>query len=117
MTRRLTTCALVLFGVGGVPQSISVSAAPVPKRYSIVAGAAHTCQLVVAFPGPAVPPTSGVGCWGANADGQLGDGTLIERHQPVKVKGLPSPTAGVTGRRCSHLRHHLWRQRVLLGPK
>ncbi len=96
MTRRVAACGLVLLTVCAIPQSTSVSAAPVQKRYAIVGGAAHTCQLVVAFPGPAITPSSSLACWGANADGQLGDGTFIERHQPVKVKGLPSPAASVT---------------------
>jgi alpha-tubulin suppressor-like RCC1 family protein len=39
-------------------------------------------------------------CWGYNADGQLGDGTTLDRHLPVEVPGLlVSPTFVPTGGR------------------
>jgi hypothetical protein len=41
---------------------------------------AHTC---VERPG-------GLYCWGLNADGALGDGTVMERNRPVAVEGLPA---------------------------
>jgi alpha-tubulin suppressor-like RCC1 family protein len=47
---------------------------------AIAAGSAHTCALAVlpAYNSPAW-------CWGANADGQLGDGTTTNRATPVAV--------------------------------
>jgi len=46
-------------------------------------GDSHTC---------AVMEEGTVNCWGANANGQLGDGTTVARALPVSVSGL---TAGV----------------------
>jgi alpha-tubulin suppressor-like RCC1 family protein len=43
----------------------------------VVVGSRHTCGLLSKGP---------VWCWGANANGQLGDGSIRDRVQPVKVK-------------------------------
>lgn len=48
---------------------------------SLVAGNDHTCVLLSA---------GGVKCWGANESGQLGDGSRINRLEPVDVVGLPN---------------------------
>src|SRR5206468_339497 len=47
----------------------------------IEAGWHHTCALTTA---------GGVNCWGNNHDGQLGDGTEIDKVAPVGVVGLMS---------------------------
>jgi alpha-tubulin suppressor-like RCC1 family protein len=47
----------------------------------------HTC---------AVADDGKVWCWGGNADGELGDGTTVDRVHPVLVRGLPSPAVSAS---------------------
>ena len=55
---------------------------------AISAGAYHSC---------AVTNTSAVKCWGDNAKGELGDGTLIDRLTPTPASGLSSGSFAFLG--------------------
>lgn len=59
---------------------------PVPVA-ALAAGNAHTCALSLA---------GAVFCWGANAAGQLGDGTTTARVVPTAATGLNVAVAGIT---------------------
>jgi len=60
---------------------------------AIATGGYHSCALT---------STGGVKCWGNNHDGQLGDGTYLNRFRPGGVSGLGSGvTAIATGDRHS----------------
>ncbi|CAM3714312.1 IPTL-CTERM sorting domain-containing protein [Paracidovorax anthurii] len=57
---------------------------------AIAAGNAHTCALTTA---------GAVRCWGANSNGQAGDGTIsIQRNTPTAVSGLGSGVAAISAR-------------------
>jgi len=53
---------------------------------AIATGYAHSCALTTA---------GAVQCWGANAYGQLGDGTATQRLTPVAVTGLSSAVIAI----------------------
>jgi alpha-tubulin suppressor-like RCC1 family protein len=55
--------------------------APLMDVAQIASGWGHSCAIVGA---------GAVKCWGANADGSLGDGTTTDRSTPVDVIGLQS---------------------------
>lgn len=61
---------------------------PAPYRSMIAAGADFSC---------AVTDAGAVRCWGANDDGQLGDGTFAAHPRPVPVQGVSDAIAVTAG--------------------
>lgn len=49
-----------------------------PPTPRLLGGVAHTCALA---------ESGAAYCWGWNGNGQLGDGTMVDRHSPVAVIG------------------------------
>jgi hypothetical protein len=73
---------------GGAQSAWTVFADTLTDYVSVVSGGNHTC---------AITSEGAVECWGANDQGQLGDGTLINRTLPVRVAGLSSVSAITAG--------------------
>jgi alpha-tubulin suppressor-like RCC1 family protein len=67
------TAPVAVAGLGGPIQQIE-------------AGKAFTCALL---------NSGGVQCWGENMDGQLGDGSTIDRFSPAGVTGLSTGVSGI----------------------
>ena len=78
-----------LVGTGPLSfKSDFVMVSGIANATQVVAGDEHSCALLA---------TGQVWCWGANGQGQLGDGTTTRRLTPVQVSGLSgvkSLTAG-----------------------
>jgi alpha-tubulin suppressor-like RCC1 family protein len=53
---------------------------------ALASGGLHTCALT---------RIGAAECWGYNGSGQLGDGTMTDRHTPVTVAGLASGVAAI----------------------
>lgn len=65
---------------GGSPQSFDpVSVAGIDDATALALGSAFSC---------AIRRSGELWCWGHNDEGQLGDGTLVNRSEPVRVVGL-----------------------------
>jgi alpha-tubulin suppressor-like RCC1 family protein len=60
--------------------------APLRQVVALAAGAEHSCALTAA---------GVLYCWGANLDGQLGDGSWTSRSSAVPVAGLPAGAVGI----------------------
>jgi alpha-tubulin suppressor-like RCC1 family protein len=58
------------------------------RAVGVASGNFHNCVVTT---------VGGIKCWGLNANGQLGDGTNIERHTPIFVDGLTAGMATVAG--------------------
>jgi len=66
-----------------VPVDVAGAGTPVA---AVALGGFHSC---------AVTTSGGALCWGNNFDGELGDGTVVDRLTPVGVSGLGSGVAAV----------------------
>jgi len=83
--RRSGETALVLIpATFGTPEALT----PLLNIAAITTGGSHTCALTTG---------GGVKCWGANGNGQLGDGTTTNRLTPVNVSGLASGVSAIAG--------------------
>ena len=67
-------------GISGGTSNVPVVVSNLTDAVDITAGSFHTC---------AVLSDGGARCWGAGADGRLGDGTTTNSNLPVPVVGLP----------------------------
>jgi alpha-tubulin suppressor-like RCC1 family protein len=64
-------------GVADLPQEV----------LGVSLGTYHTCVVL---------DSSGLKCWGDNFEGQLGDGTIIERTRPVDVTGMSEGVVSIS---------------------
>jgi alpha-tubulin suppressor-like RCC1 family protein len=81
----LSTSRVKCWGQGGLGNGSDVErlrpvfVSGITNATAIGAGSYHSCASL---------STGNVKCWGSNDHGQVGDGTTIKRHRPVKVVGL-----------------------------
>jgi len=87
----------LVLGLGSAP-AVAVAGVPAPsllpaaaagnvKAKSITAGFVHSCALTT---------KGAVQCWGYNGEGELGDNTIVDSHQPVAVYGLGKGVKAIT---------------------
>ena len=75
-------------GTTGNDRLVPVTATVLPAApLALALGGFHTCALVA---------PDNLLCWGANWEGQLGNGTTDDSAAPVQVTGLPADLTGVT---------------------
>jgi alpha-tubulin suppressor-like RCC1 family protein len=67
----------------GIDSDVPVAVALPGSAWAVTAGAAHACAILAAG--------GEVYCWGANVEGQLGDGTMEDRLAPVRACTSATP--------------------------
>ncbi len=72
-------------GASGGAENTPVAVSGISTALQVVAGEHHTCAVLA---------DGSLRCFGRNNDGQLGDGSVIDRSTPVTVSGLTVATAG-----------------------
>ena len=70
------------------PSASAATIAAPTDPIDLVLGAGHACRL---------SRSGRVACWGRNDEGQLGDGTVVERPAPTNVNGLSDVIALAAG--------------------
>jgi len=83
---------------GFVPPGGDCSNGIVPFNDGITTGGSHTCAAA----GGLYSPSHALYCWGANTNGQLGDGTTTDRTTPVLVGGANWRAFGTASAGRSH---------------
>jgi alpha-tubulin suppressor-like RCC1 family protein/Tol biopolymer transport system component len=80
-----SAAVIALFILGSLLSALPADASE--SVIQVVTAANHSCALTSA---------GGVKCWGANANGELGDGTTTDRLTPVAVSGLQSGVVSIS---------------------
>ncbi len=83
---------VLVTGISGVAAPASASAPP-----AIVAGGGVTGSPPAPFGHTCAVGAGGLACWGANASGQLGDGSTVTSAAPRPVTGLATAAALAAG--------------------
>src|SRR6266850_809306 len=71
-----------------VGQNQQFTATGITAAIAVDAGSFHTCVLL---------QDGALRCWGLNASGQLGDGTILNSFTPVAVSGITTAVAVSAG--------------------
>ena len=84
-------------GTGGYSQALLPQAVPgVTNSSQLVANADQTCTLIPQVSQPlAGNPNAQLICWGRNAQGQLGDGSVLNRPAPTLIASAGSAVTSI----------------------
>ncbi len=91
-----TATAAADCGPAGTAQGTADVTVVLPRVVSVAVGGSFACALVE-DPSLGIPDAGDVYCWGANDQGQLGDGTTINRDVPTMVQAPDGVHFGGSG--------------------